>query len=538
MMRGVPFQSRPMAIGAHAAASTPHLLASEAAIDVLRRGGNAVDAAVAAAAVSAVVQPFTSSFGGVGWATVYDRRLRRTEVLQFHGAAPQRLDPSELHADPTTGLVDWRALEARGKSLLGSLVPGVVAGWEELLARKGRWTLGKALERAGALASEGFPVSELLAQTAARSAGRLARWPTSAVFLPGGRPLRVGERLVQTDLAATISRIASNGAEELVRGDTGQAYVDFFAQHGGVLTEEDLERYRPSWHEPLRFTFRGHTLLATPAPLGDVAFAAGLGLLDALPPFSGPQDPAYVHLSIETAKQVSAARARYLGPDTPPEVVDWLLSDELRNQLLAAIDVRARQPGPLAQASEDTITLAVIDEEGNAVNLMQTVGTLFGTGAVVGTTGILANSSIYFAFARPGGANRVVPTCGIEQNPCLALAFDPQGNLTLVIGSPGGKTRVETVRQMLVNILDFGMNPQQAVDAARFLVAPDGATVDFEQRYGPVDPALRAALESRGHRVSVVDEAFGSGQAIAIDPGTGARLAAADWRRESVALAY
>jgi gamma-glutamyltranspeptidase/glutathione hydrolase len=150
---------------------------------------------------------------------------------------------------------------------------------------------------------------------------------------------------------------------------------------------------------------------------------------------------------------------------------------------------------------------------------------------------VLLNSSLYFAYGDPGVANRIVPGRPIEQNPCLAMLFDRDGHLCLVAGSPGGRARVETVRQLIVNVLDFGMNVQQAVDAGRFLVSLDGASVDFEARYGEVDPELRAALEGRGHVVAVKEEAFGSGQAIVLDPATGARMAGADWRRESVALA-
>jgi gamma-glutamyltranspeptidase/glutathione hydrolase len=169
---------------------------------------------------------------------------------------------------------------------------------------------------------------------------------------------------------------------------------------------------------------------------------------------------------------------------------------------------------------------------------MQTVGTLFGTGAVIGSTGILANSSLYFAYAGNDGANRIVPGMGVEQNPCLAIVCDAAGDLELVVGSPGGKTRVETVRQMLVNVVDYGLNVQQAVDAGRFLNAPDGMSIQFERRSGPIDPGLHAALVERGHDPIVVDDVFGSGQAIAIDAASGTRMAAADWRRESVALAY
>jgi gamma-glutamyltranspeptidase / glutathione hydrolase len=538
MLNSKPFQSRPMAMGWHGAVAAPHILASKTAIDVLEAGGNAVDAAVAAAAVSTVVQPFSSSVGGVGWATVYDRSTGKTGVLQFSGATPEALDPGVFRPDPS-GTVDWRQLEGQGGALLGSLVPGAVAGWEELLARKGRWSLAQALEGAVALASEGYPVSELLHEVIALSATRLRRWPTSAaVFLPENRPLQAGERLVQADLAATLQRISRNGAAEMVSGETGEDLVRFYHDNGGALSATDLARYRPTWHEPLVTTYRGNTVHATPAPLGDVSFACGLQLLDAYSTFTGQFDPEYVHVSVESAKLISAERARYLGAEVERAVAERLLAADHVGELKAKIRPSASSDRVTARSSEDTITLAVVDEEGNAVHLMQTVGTLFGTGAVLGRTGVLGNSSLYFAYAGGNGANRVIPGRGIEQNPCLASVFDPEGNLRLIVGSPGGRTRVETVRQMLVNVIDFGMNLQQAVDAPRFLASSDGVFVDFENRYGGIDPHLAAALHARGHQVRGAEEVFGSGQAVGIDRASGARMAAADWRRESAALAY
>ena len=151
---------------------------------------------------------------------------------------------------------------------------------------------------------------------------------------------------------------------------------------------------------------------------------------------------------------------------------------------------------------------------------------------------MLLNSSLYFAYVDPTMANRIVPGQPIEQNHCLSLLFDRAGRLCLVAGSPGGKARVETVRQLIANVVDFRMNAQQAVDASRFLASADGRSVDFELRYGAVDIALKEALEKWGHTVHLKDEAFGSGQLIAIDPSTGALMAAADWRREAVALAF
>jgi gamma-glutamyltranspeptidase/glutathione hydrolase len=269
-----------------------------------------------------------------------------------------------------------------------------------------------------------------------------------------------------------------------------------------------------------------------------VAFVSGLQILDGFAPFAGPLDPTYVHTSIESAKLVHHDRQHCLGPGVDDATIARLLTPGYSAAQRARVGHRAGPTQASGPVNEDTITLATVDEQGNAVHLMQTVGTFFGTGAVAPGTGVLMNSSLYFAYGDPTVANRIVPGRPIEQNPCIAMVFSGDGRLRLVIGSPGGRARVETVRQLIVDVLDFGMNVQQAVDAGRFLVSLDGSSVDFEARYGEVDPGLRTALEARGHVVLVKEEAFGSGQAIAIDPSTGARMAGADWRREAVALAF
>jgi len=527
-----------MAIGYRGAASTPHLLASQAAITAMRNGGNAVDAAVTAAAVATVVQPFSSSVGGVGWATVYDAASGQTDVLRFLGAVPMALDSGRFSPDPS-GLVDWRRLEGSASPLLGSLTPCVVPGWAELLARRGTWSMARALEPAIALAAEGVPVSELLRTNTAINAVRLRRWPESArTYLENGQPPEVGARLSQPDLAATLGRIAANGPAEMTDGRTARAIVELYEAHGGALRAADLEQVRPVWGPALVTRFRDHMVHAAPAPFGDVAFVSGLQILDGFGPFAGPLDPVYVHVSIESAKLVHADRQYRLGPDVDPAAVARLISPAYTRSQQARVGARSGPAAVSGPPHEDTITLATVDDAGNAAHLMQTVGTFFGTGAVAPGTGVLMNSSLYFAYVNPAAANRVVPGQPIEQNPCLAMVFDGAGQLRLVAGSPGGRARVETVRQLIVNVLEFGMNVQQAVDAGRFLASLDGASIDFEARYGEVDPGLRQELEDRGHVVLVKEEAFGSGQAIFIDPTTVARMAGADWRRESVALAY
>lgn len=520
--------------GHNGCVSTPHRLASEAALDVLRQGGNAIDAAVVAATVSTVVQPFSSGVGGGGWATVH-RGDGFTEVLEFHGRIP-RATTSDMFTPDSQGLIDGPALEASGRGLLGSLVPGAPAGWEELLRRHGTWTLEAALQPAIELAANGFEVSDVLNATMAQAEAKLAAWPSSrALFLRDGAAHPVGATLRQPDIAATLRTLAVDGAAALYEGELGRRVAQFYQHNRGTLTSDDLATYQPRWSAPLRGTFRGHTVLCAPAPLGDLAFVQGLHILDALSPFVGPTDPDYVHTSLESAKLVRRDRDRYLGesPDAATGF-DWLVAPPYVGDLVARIGPGADRDAPSAPSPSHTITLVTADRDGNAVHLMQTVGAPFGTGAVVDGTGIVTNSSMYFAHVDPTLPNGVVGGRRLEQNPVVAMVLDPAGSLRLVVGSPGGKTRVETVRQMIVNVLDYGMDVQSAVDFPRFL--SEGPTALLESELVDQAPQLAAELAARGHQVSVTDDAMGTGQGV--EWVAGELVGGADRRMESVALAW
>jgi gamma-glutamyltranspeptidase/glutathione hydrolase len=526
-------------MGRNGVASTPHGLASEAAIEAMKRGGNAVDAAVTAAVACAVVQPFSSGLGGLGWATVYDAADDKVEVLEFHGCVPGGTHAG-LFKEGADGLIDWQELDATGKGLLGSLVPGALAGWAELLRAKGTFTLAEALAPAIRLAADGFPVSTLFHDSIVESAAKLARWPMSRrLFMPNGIPLPAGAWFVQAELAGTLQRIADEGTGVFYNGPIGQSLVRFYQANGGTLSERDLADYRPRWHAPLTGSYRGYTLKSAPAPLGDLSLLQGLGILDQLPPFPGATDADYVHASLESAKLVRADRNARLGDVAAGTSAHELLlsADYLKAQAArlgaTATDGSRERPSP-----PHTITLTVIDAAGNAVHLMQTVGYLFGAGAVADDTGIIPNTSLYFADADPARPNGVAPGKRLEQNPAVMMAFDPAGRLSFIAGTPGGKTRVETVRQMVINVIDFGMNIQQAVDAPRFLSAPEGVTAEIEEELARTAPHLVAELQRRGHRVSITPRRFGTGQAVQIDTASGTRMGGADWRQESIALAY
>ena len=471
-------------MGRHGAVSTPHLLASQAAVDVLKSGGNAVDAAVAAAAVCAVVQPFTSGIGGLGWASVYDARRGDVRVLEFHGCVPAGTHAGLFSAD-AVGVVDWVQLERDGRGLLGSLVPGALAGWDELLRTKGTRSLADTLAPAIGFADQGISASTLLSTTITDEAPRLARWAASAaLLLPGGQPLRPGTLFCQPHLADTLQRIASDGIGAFYDGPIGRRLTQFYRSNGGTLSERDLASYRPRWHASLSGSFRGYTIKAAPAPLGDLSFLQGLAILDQFLPFSSITDPDYIHVSVESAKLVRVDRDRWLGDEADPDGISARLLDPdyIRAQA-AAIGSKATPSPPRLPGPPHTITLVVVDAHGNAVHLMQTIGIPFGTAAVADDTGIFTNGSMYFAHADSRMPNGVAPGRRLEQNPAIMMAFDSHDRLALICGSPGGKTRVETVRQMLVNVVDFGMNIQQAVEAPRFLASPNGSTIELENRF-------------------------------------------------------
>lgn len=534
-----PFQSRPVVMGREGVVSAPHYLAAKAAVEILAAGGNATDAAVASAAVASVVQPFTSGLGGIGWAAHYDAETGRVRQLEFSGRVPQGTEHAMLPKGPRR--TDWHALEAEGNNLLGSLVPGVVAGWEALLEDSGTMSLARVVKPAIDYARNGFPVSHRLHSAMRRSRDKLAAWPASgAVYLRDGEAYAPGEILRQPQLADTLEEVAAGGSEAFYRGPLADRIAAFMQANGGTLTKQDLAGYEPRWYEPIAARYRGYRVVASPPPASDAVMLEALNILERFPKPGSVADPLYIHRSVEAAKLARSDRLAYFGdPEFVDEIpLERILSDDYARRQADRIGEQAHSGDPAPpDAGAHTIQLAVVDGKGNAVNLLQTVGYTFGNGVVAGDTGILMNSMLYFAPADPNAPNAPAPGKRIEMNPLTVMVFDPADHLVFMAGSPGGKTVMQTVRQMILNFVDFEMNVQQAVDAPRFLSAPDGRTVLLERQLLGLNETLVEQLEARGHTVEIIEAGLGSGQAIVIDPGTGAQMGGADWRAESVSLA-
>ncbi|EDL55398.1 Ggt [Vibrio mediterranei AK1] len=536
------FQSRPQIMGNKGMASTPHPLASQAAIDILKQGGNAVDAAIAAASVVSVVQPFSSGLGGVGYATIYNAKEKKTEICEFSGHIPENTQHNSVPYKE--GQLDIYALRAEKKNLKGSIIPGAVAGWEAMSQKHGQLPLAKSLNSAIELARDGFPISDLLCETIKEQRSNLISWETSKlVYFNQGELYQPGDNFKQTNLANTLKAIAINGAKEFYAGKVASDIVEYVNNNGGHFTKEEFAEYKVNWLEPITFQYKSHSIKLAPPPTSDVVFAESLNILSELHPEKWEQfSNAYIHANIEATKFGRTDRVTFIGdPNFDDSIpVDTILSNKYAKQQASRINMnKAMQvdPDPVINPKH-TIQLCVVDQWGNAVNLLQTVGMHFGCSVVAGNSGVTMNGMLYFSPEDPSLPNSIKPNHRIEMNPLNLMVFDDKNELKLVLGSPGGKTVIQTVRQMLANVIDFDMNIQQAIDTPRFLSEQDGHTVTVEEMLLLTHPNIKQELEALGHKVEVVPAQHGCGQGIYINSRNHTLMGGSDFRRESYSLGY
>lgn len=514
-------------------------VASEIGAEILRRGGNAVDAAVAVHFALAVVNPEAGNLGGGGFLLLrwHDGRVA---ALDFREAAPRRATPT-MFLDSAGRPTD--------RSLVGHLaagVPGSVMGMWEAHRRFGSLPWAELLQPAITLA-EGLVVHRRLAESLQAHAERLRRFPqTAAIFLPGGRPPRVGERFVQRDLAETLRRIAAAGADEFYRGRTAALIEAEMRRGGGLLDREDLARYRAVWREPIRFTYRGFTVLSMPPPSsGGVTLALLLQMLegDDLRRL-GWHSPAHLHLWAEAAKRAFADRNALLGdPDFVRVPVERLVSKSYAAARRRTIGPRATPaaaigPGLPVPEGEHTTHYSIVDAQGNAVAVTTTINSLYGNLVVVEGAGFLLNNEMDDFATAPGMPNQFGLVQGVAnaiapgKRPLSAMTptivLDSVGRVRLVTGSPGGPTIISTVAQIVSNVIDFRMDLPTAVAAPRLHHQHRPDTLWVER--GGVEAATLAAVRARGH--AVVERAGYQGDAasILVAPD-GLRIGVADPRR-------
>jgi len=525
-------------------------IASEAGAQVLKRGGNAVDAAIATALALAVTHPTAGNLGGGGFMLI---RMAdgRTAAIDYREMAPKSAS-HDMYLGPDGKLVP--RLSTAG--YLASGVPGTVAGLSLAQEKFGSQSWKDLVEPARKLAVEGFPVSYSLAGSLkhSRAAGYSAEG--KRIFQRDGRFFEEGEILKQPELAATLKRLEDKGPREFYEGETAQLLVSDMQEHGGIITLDDLKNYKSVLREPMKGTYRGYDLLSMPPPSsGGIALLEMLNILENFPISSmGYNSSAKYHVVIEAMRRAFADRAEFLGDTDFVRVpVSGLISKKYAAELAKSIDSRRATPSsaighgqPTAYESDETTHFTVVDAQGNAVVNTYTLNGGYGSGVVVKGAGFFLNNEMDDFAAKPGvpnmygliqgEANAVAPGKRplSAMTPTLVLK---DGKLLLAVGSPGGPTIINTVLQIILNVIDHKMNLQQAVNAPRIHHQWMPDTIRFEP-FGIADD-VKSALESDGHHFADRASYMGDVEAVFVDPATGLRWGASDPRNpDAGAIGY
>ena len=542
--RPVSMAGRSPVYAPHGVAATSQPLATETALAVLQRGGNAIDAAVAAAAVLTVVEPMMTGIGGDMFAIVWSAKEKRLVALNASGRAGALMTREELMRRGRTQIV--------GRSAESITVPGALAGWQALLERFGTTTLAQAVEPAIRYADEGFPVTPVIAGDWESTTRILERDEGArATFLVGDgeqrRAPRPGEWFRNPDYARTLRDIARGGPKVLYDGALGERLVTHVRKLGGFLTMDDLRANRPTWITPISVEFKGYRVWELPPNNQGIAALEMLKILEPYDlPALGHNSAAYLHLLIEAKKLAYADLAQYVGDadhlTVPPS---HLLSSRFIEERRSHID-RSRaavrvDPGP-AQTASETIYLTVADRDGNMVSFINSLFDEFGSGVVVPGTGFALHDRGAGFTLTPGLPNTVAPgkrpfhtlIPGFVTKPAASPAADGAGDTPYMsFGLMGGAMQAQGHAQLLLNLLVFGMDVQQAIDAARFRHLGE-ARVALEM---PVGDSVRTALRTLGHEVTMPrDNPFGGSQVILKLPR--GYVAGSDPRKDGHAAGY
>ncbi len=492
-----PAQAGP-AVGSHGMVSSAHPLATRAGLAVLEAGGNAFDAAVAVAAMLNVVEPQNSGIGGYGTILLYDAKTRKPWFLNSSGRIPAGVDSDAFRA-PTPDYLENR----RGAKAVST--PGNLHAWAAMLERYGSRPLPDLLAPAIRTAEEGFPLSE---GTAAALADSWAEIPEHArsFFGRDGKPLAAGETLVQKDLARTLQTIAGQGAGAFYGGGLGQAVDAEMKARQGFLALSDLTADKAEWWEPIHILYRGHEVVVTPPPSNAFPALIRLGILSRFDVARLGHDSAdSLHLFAEVTKRGFWNRLAHAGdPEIDPPPLDRLLSPAYWDEEARAIDwKRARPfvpPGQVAAQGMNTTHFVVADRDGNVVSATQTLGNIFGSRIMPPGTGIWLNNSLAYCTFEPAG-NPMDAHAGRRKlsGDCPALVMR-DGRPWIAVGTPGGHTIDQVVPQILMNLLDFGMDIRAAIAAPRIsFVEPDVLAIEES-----IPEAVRQDLAARGHNVKAV----------------------------------
>ena len=538
-----PTRSTPAspATGSSGMVSSANPLATQAGLEILDEGGNAFDAAVAVAASLNVVEPMMSGIGGYGEIVIYDAEEGRTRFLHASSRMPATLDP-DVFRPPAPGYAENR------RSAKAISTPGDVNAWEALSRDYGDLEWRRLFDPAIELAEGGFALDGI---TAGWIQSEFPAFPEHArsIYGPNGAPLVAGETLVQEDLARSLGLISEEGAGVVYEGELGQAIDATVRENGGFLTIEDLRNNRAEWRETISMDYRGYEVVTASPPATSWGTLVRLGVMGQLDPAAlGHNSTDYLHRYAEVTKRAYSERTRYTrDPDISPTPLDQLISQEYWADEAARINPLQATPyqpstsfSPVSfNEQEHTTHFVVADEEGNVVSMTQTLGNVFGSRVMPPGTGIWLNDSIAYSTFEPEG-NPLDAFPGryrlVGVSPTLVMS---EGRPWVALGTLGGFTILQTMPQMLINLIDFDMNIQQAIAAPRIsFVEPDVISVDDS-----LPESVRNGLSSLGHNVRVDDgRGLGNAYGLAVEYDSEGRpvrfTGGADPRGVGVAVGY
>ena len=508
---------------------------SLAGLRMLMNGGNAIDAIVAAAAALNVAEPYMSGIGGFGG------------FMLIYLAAEQKIVGLDMMGtSPSAARVDMFTEEDCDRGYLAPIVPGALKGWASALDRYGTKSLGDVFEPAIELAERGFVISKYDEGALHGMDKKLGQFPTSArVFLPNGRPPRMGEIIKQKDLARSFRRLALHGADLLYKGELGEEIVHFFQRHGGILTTGDLEKFDVRWREPITTSFQGHQIHVMPPG------SCGLTMLQALNIMGGFDlakldlySTDFAHHWLEGMKLALADDDRYNTGKDVDIPVERLISQDHADKQRAKIDpgkVAAFRGRPLPTVG--TTSLAAADRWGNAVAFTQSLVSGFGSGVIAGDTGIFLNNGHRYGFVLDPADHVNLLEGGQHAKGVMTPALVMKGGkLLMAVGAAGGYTIPQTVGQVITKVLAYGMDIQQAIASPRMMVnraggrAPSKADSQTYLEHG-FPAKVYEELRALGHHLVPPGNAGGV-QGVYIDPETGALAGGADPRRDGHAISW
>ncbi len=544
----------------HGGVATAHPIAAQVGVDVLKGGGNAVDAAIATGFCLNVVEPWNSSIAGHGQMIVHLAAERRSVAIDYGHRAPRAATPDMYRIiGRTMGGTGVYEVEDRANAAghLAAGVPGVTAGMCRAHEMFGSLPLERLLEPAVHYARQGFNADPTICMTIARNMPMLVRYGEAGrVFLRNGYPPPPGAKIVQGDLADTLERIGREGKDALYRGEVAAAIDEESKKNGGVLSAQDLADFEAKVYDPVRISYRGHELIGSPVPAGTITSMQTLNILESFDVGSLAQgSPEHLHLFIEAARHAFADRYSFVGdPEFVPAPLDGMLSMDYAREIARTIDRDVaglededgippwiafadrplhdpwrydaqQRPESVPSASppsegDCTTHFSIIDQDRNMVSCTQTAVGQFGSGVVVPGTGVLLTNGMLVFNPKPGTANSIAGFKRALNNMAPVLMLR-DGLPFMSLGAPGGRKIMCRIPQIISNVVDFGMGMQDAITAPSVDAAEHVTHVDHR-----IDPDTVMALAGMGHNMEVVPEPFTGGgfarpRGVMVDPDTG-----------------